>query len=290
MTTTIAPPFYQVEPEEIDTIWADIKPEIERALPAGLKVKIAYDGTKYIDDALKEMLRTRIIPTPPNIAHLVWESDYTGYRQYNVKCACTTSMGTACRRWCVGYRDGVTPVCMAHFTPTPTLPPAAIERRREVAAARRAIRRASHAPVPVSVVPAHVSDLNFTDAQTARNKIRVILFRIDIIRFESGSRVATDLIEELRWRVNRIRSEMVARFGVGVLAPDAGFTEVTEVTETTDECPICLESYALTRKAVCGHHACSECCSSMKASGRTICCPLCRDRRFVGLVNHAPLV
>ena len=33
-------------------------PEIERALPAGLKVKIAYDGTKYIDDALKEILRT----------------------------------------------------------------------------------------------------------------------------------------------------------------------------------------------------------------------------------------
>ena len=166
------------------------------------------------------MLRTRIVPTPPNITHLVWE-DYTGYRQYNVKCGCTTSMGTACRRWCVGYRDGVTPVCMTHISPnaTPTLSPAAIERRREVAAARRAIR------------------------------------------------------------LTAILSEIVARYG------DPGFTEVTEVVETTDECPICLESYELTRKAVCGHHACSECCSSMKASGRTICCPLCRDKRFVGLVN-----
>jgi len=233
------------------------------------------------------MLRTRIIPTPSNITHLVWESDYTGYRQYNVKCGCTTSMGTACRRWCVGYRDGVTPVCMAHFTPTPTLSPAAIERRREVADARRAIRVASRAIRVASRVPAHVSDLSFTDAQSARNKIRILLHRIDFLQLESGSRFATDLIEEFRWRINRIRSEMVARFGVGVLDPTAGFTEVTEVTEVTDECPICLESYALTRKAVCGHHACSECCSSMKASGRTICCPLCRDKRFVGLVNHA---
>ncbi len=33
-------------------------PEIERALPNGLQVKIAYDGTQYIDDALKEILRT----------------------------------------------------------------------------------------------------------------------------------------------------------------------------------------------------------------------------------------
>ena len=38
----------------------EVMPEIERALPAGLKVKIAYDGTKYIDDALKEILRTLI--------------------------------------------------------------------------------------------------------------------------------------------------------------------------------------------------------------------------------------
>jgi len=35
-------------------------PEIERALPAGLKVKIAYDATKYIDDALTEILRTLV--------------------------------------------------------------------------------------------------------------------------------------------------------------------------------------------------------------------------------------
>ncbi|MBI5423196.1 MAG: efflux RND transporter permease subunit [Opitutae bacterium] len=33
-------------------------PEIERALPAGLKASIAYDSTKYIDDALSEILKT----------------------------------------------------------------------------------------------------------------------------------------------------------------------------------------------------------------------------------------
>ncbi|WP_415908058.1 efflux RND transporter permease subunit [Oleiharenicola sp. Vm1] len=33
-------------------------PEIERALPAGLKASIAYDATKYIDDALSEILKT----------------------------------------------------------------------------------------------------------------------------------------------------------------------------------------------------------------------------------------
>jgi multidrug efflux pump len=35
-----------------------VMPEIERALPAGLNVKIAYDASKYIDDALKEILTT----------------------------------------------------------------------------------------------------------------------------------------------------------------------------------------------------------------------------------------
>ncbi|ATC62697.1 multidrug efflux protein [Nibricoccus aquaticus] len=33
-------------------------PEIQSALPAGLNATIAYDGTAYIDDALKEILRT----------------------------------------------------------------------------------------------------------------------------------------------------------------------------------------------------------------------------------------
>jgi hypothetical protein len=178
---------------------------------------------------------------------------------------------------------------MTHLSPnaTPLLSPAAIERRREVAAARRAIRHASRAVRLASSVPAHVSDLSFTDAQSARNKIRVLLNRIDFLNFPPYSRYSSDLIEGLRWRINRIRSEMIARYGLGVLDPTAGFTEVTEVVgpDTTDECPICLETYALKRKAVCGHHACSECCSSMKASGRTICCPLCRDKRFVGLVN-----
>jgi len=38
----------------------DVMPEIERGLPAGLHAKIAYDATKYIDDALHEILRTLI--------------------------------------------------------------------------------------------------------------------------------------------------------------------------------------------------------------------------------------
>ncbi len=33
-------------------------PDIERSLPAGLNAKIAYDSTKYIDDALKEIVKT----------------------------------------------------------------------------------------------------------------------------------------------------------------------------------------------------------------------------------------
>jgi multidrug efflux pump len=35
-------------------------PAVQRALPAGLNATIAYDGTAYIDDALKEILRTLI--------------------------------------------------------------------------------------------------------------------------------------------------------------------------------------------------------------------------------------
>ncbi|MFT3869709.1 MAG: efflux RND transporter permease subunit [Nibricoccus sp.] len=35
-----------------------VLPEIERGLPAGLKLKLAYDATKYIDDALHEILTT----------------------------------------------------------------------------------------------------------------------------------------------------------------------------------------------------------------------------------------
>ena len=35
-----------------------VMPDIERGLPAGLHAKIAYDGTKYINDALHEILTT----------------------------------------------------------------------------------------------------------------------------------------------------------------------------------------------------------------------------------------
>lgn len=33
-------------------------PEIERQVPAGMKVGVPYDATKYIQDALKEVMRT----------------------------------------------------------------------------------------------------------------------------------------------------------------------------------------------------------------------------------------
>ncbi|MEO5961627.1 MAG: efflux RND transporter permease subunit [Opitutaceae bacterium] len=36
----------------------DVMPDIQRSLPAGLNAKIAYDATKYIDDALKEIVKT----------------------------------------------------------------------------------------------------------------------------------------------------------------------------------------------------------------------------------------
>jgi multidrug efflux pump len=36
----------------------DVMPDIQRSLPPGLQAKIAYDATKYIDDALKEILHT----------------------------------------------------------------------------------------------------------------------------------------------------------------------------------------------------------------------------------------
>lgn len=36
----------------------DTMPDIQRSLPAGLNAKIAYDASKYIDDALSEILRT----------------------------------------------------------------------------------------------------------------------------------------------------------------------------------------------------------------------------------------
>ncbi|HTO03271.1 MAG TPA: efflux RND transporter permease subunit, partial [Opitutus sp.] len=38
----------------------DVMPDIQRSLPAGLNAKIAYDATKYIDDALKEIVTTLI--------------------------------------------------------------------------------------------------------------------------------------------------------------------------------------------------------------------------------------
>ncbi|MCM2275090.1 MAG: efflux RND transporter permease subunit [Candidatus Didemnitutus sp.] len=38
----------------------DAMPDIQRSLPAGLEASIAYDASKYIDDSLKEILRTLV--------------------------------------------------------------------------------------------------------------------------------------------------------------------------------------------------------------------------------------
>jgi len=38
----------------------DVMPDIQRSLPAGLQAKIAYDASKYIDDALKEIVKTLV--------------------------------------------------------------------------------------------------------------------------------------------------------------------------------------------------------------------------------------
>jgi hypothetical protein len=54
-----------------------------------------------------------------------------------------------------------------------------------------------------------------------------------------------------------------------------------------DECPICMEEYIVTRKSICGHHACTTCCRNMKESGRILNCPLCRDNRFRTLVDYS---
>ena len=46
------------------------------------------------------------------------------------------------------------------------------------------------------------------------------------------------------------------------------------------ECPVCLDDFIATKQPLCGHKVCPECCKNMKKSGRTLCCPICRDPRF----------
>lgn len=46
------------------------------------------------------------------------------------------------------------------------------------------------------------------------------------------------------------------------------------------ECPVCLDDFIATIQPLCGHKVCPECCKSMKESGRTVCCPICRDPQF----------
>jgi hypothetical protein len=218
-------------------------------------------------------LRTQI-PIPPNITGVVWQP-YTGYQQYRVKCGCTTSMGTACRRWAIGFRDETAPVCQAHFTPTPLLPPAAIERRRDTAANQRVIRHTA----------------------SVTNRIAGIVTTINMLRATitpdmplDQTRSVYNRIVVLHQHIERIRVESVVRFAITVppyspAAPTEPLAEEKLLVE--DECPICMEDYVVSRKAPCGHHACPGCCLQMHAAGRTLKCPLCRDTGFRRLVSYA---
>lgn len=64
-----------------------------------------------------------------------------------------------------------------------------------------------------------------------------------------------------------------------------GPTHISPTILEEDECPVCLDDYIPIVKSLCGHHVCQSCCKGMKNSGQAICCPICRDTRFKGLVN-----
>ena len=231
-------------------------------------------------------LRTQI-PIPPNITRVVWVNSHTGYQQYQVKCGCTTSMGTACRRWAIGFRDGTSPVCQAHFTPTPTLPTATIARRREIAATQRDIRRMESVNQRIAGL---ITTINFiratitpdmSDAQSRSMYTRIghLLQHIENIR--SGT-VGT--------RVTPIVVQVYAPTDPGYAPTDKPVADEPlpeEERMVEDECPIRMEEYTVIRKAPCGHHACPDCCLQMKAAGRTLKCPLCRDMGFRRLVSYA---
>jgi hypothetical protein len=224
-------------------------------------------------------LRTQV-PIPSNVTHVVWQP-YTGYQQYTVKCGCTTSMGTACRRWAIGYRDGVTPVCQAHLSPnaTPTLSPAAIERRRVTAANQRAIRHTATVNQRIAGVVATINfmrrtitpDMTDQQSRSVYNRIGVLLQHIESIRVVSGAQVFAPTVPSYTPTPIPIADEPLA--------------EEKQMVE--DECPICMEDYVVIRKAPCGHHACPDCCLQMHAAGRTLKCPLCRDAGFRRLVSYA---
>jgi hypothetical protein len=63
-------------------------------------------------------------------------------------------------------------------------------------------------------------------------------------------------------------------------------TKVVQLKECTEvECPVCMEDFIATESSMCGHTVCSSCCHQMKATGRTLMCPMCRDPRFKSLVE-----
>ena len=232
------------------------------------------------------MPRTQI-PIPSNITRVVWVNSHTGYQQYQVKCGCTTSMGTACRRWAIGFRDGTAPVCQAHFTPTPTLPAATIARRREIATTQRTVRRMESVNQRVAGI---ITTINFirstitpemSDAQSRSlySRIGHLLQHIENIRAEGGvARYTPTLPSYSPTDPGYSPTNKPA-------VPDEPLAEEKLMVE--DECPICMEDYVVIRKAPCGHHACPDCCLQMHTAGRTLKCPLCRDAGFRRLVSYA---
>lgn len=231
-------------------------------------------------------MRTEVV-IPSNVTHVVWTDSHTGYRQYTVKCGCTTSMGTACRRWAIGYRDGVTPVCQTHLSPnaTPLLSPAAIERRRVTAANQRAIRHTSNVTNRLATMNETVANLmSMIGPGMSPNQISHINYRIvQLSRDIERIRAEADGAQYVPYSIT------VPPYAPTVPpyapAPTEPLAEEKQMVE--DECPICMEDYVVIRKAPCGHHACPDCCLQMNASGRTVKCPLCRDMGFNRLVSYA---
>ena len=212
------------------------------------------------------------ISIPENITGVVWDDNNRRYKQYTtVKCGCTTSMDTECRRWAIGFRDGTIPVCMAHFTPTQVLSPEAIARRRENNNNRRTLtvneRIASISETITYLQRIITPEMTTEQTRAVFSRIGLLSRDIERIRAETGT-VFTTVIPA--YKLDDINEEV---------PPE-------EQLMVEDECPICMEDYMVTRTATCGHHACSTCCRHMKESGRTLNCPLCRDNRFRSLVDY----
>jgi hypothetical protein len=166
---------------------------------------------------------------------------------------------------------------------------------------RRVIRYASSVTERVTDIAQFINHIqNTITPETPRDQVRLAYSQIGVLI----RRIET-IRDEARARLTPTDPGYVPT-DPGYVPTDPGYVPVTALVTaqidpndtsdliesdcpTEDDCPICLETYTLTRRAPCGHHVCSGCCLSMKDAGRTIVCPLCRDKRFRQLVNHAVL-